>query len=140
MLPTVSTIATTEARSALGPAVLWARLLDERTWPVWADVQWVVFEGGAVEGAYATIKPRRGRQTAWRIATVEPERRFVLQLTIGPLAALELALTIAADAAGSRLTATVVTSGPLARLLAGPARRLGDGLPPMLARFGGADG
>ncbi len=116
--------------------------MDAAAWPQWSEgLAWVVFEGPPEPGTYATIKPLRGRQTAYRIAGAIAPRLFVLELTFGPLARLELTWTIASAAAGSNVEATVVSSGPLAGLLVRRmAERAAANLPANLERLAAAAG
>jgi len=106
------------AASAAPPEAVWALLVDGAAWSRWDDgIAWVVFEGPPARGTYATIKPRRGRQTAYRVEIVEPPHRLVLGLTFGPLASLRLSWSVAAAADGSTIEQRVETGGPLASLL-----------------------
>jgi hypothetical protein len=111
-------------------------------WNRWYDgLAWAVFEGPAVAGSYVTLKPRRGRQTAYRIAVAVAPACLVLELTFGPLAALRLEWTIAAEDAGAVVTGRVAAAGPLAGLLVGGmARRAAAAMPGNLERLAGLAG
>jgi len=136
----VLTVGRVSAASAHPPEALWAQLVDAAAWPRWAEgTAWVVFEGPPVPGTYATIKPLRGRQTAYRIAAAVAPRLFVLELTFGPLARLQLTWTIAPVAGGSTVEATVEAGGPLAGLLVRRiAERVATALPANLERLAAA--
>lgn len=127
-------IGTAAAVAAAAPADLWALLVDPARRAEWDhDVAWIVLERGLTAGSYMTIKPKRGRQTAFRIAAVEPPARFALELTFGPLASLSLAWTIGPAPEGARIEQRVEIAGPLAPLVRGMAQRAVAAMPANLA-------
>lgn len=125
------------AASAAAPADLWGVLVDGTTWNRWNDaLAWAVFEGPPAVGTYVTLKPRRGRQTAYRIAAAAAPALLVLELTFGPLAALRLEWAVAGQAEGSLVEGRVAVAGPLAGLLVRRmAERAAAVLPANLARL-----
>lgn len=136
-------IAATETVAvAAPPAAVWALLADPSRWPRWDEaVDWAVLEGPCVPGSYLTVKPKRGRQTAYRLAVVVEPERFSLELTFGPLARLRRSWSISATPGGSSVAGTVEVDGPLAGFLAGGmARRAAAALPAGLARLAAVAG
>lgn len=125
------------AASAAAPADLWAVLVDGATWNRWNQaLAWAVFEGPPAVGGYVTLKPRRGRQTAFRIAAAAEPALLVLELTFGPLAALRLEWAVAARTEGSLIEGRVAVDGPLAALLVRRmAERAAAALPANLERL-----
>ena len=125
---------TAAATSTAAPAAVWRVLLDGRRWPDWLPgVEWMVVEGALAPGGLLTIKPRRVRQTAFRIEAVEPERLLALVVTVGPVAALRLRWELAPQPDGTRVAQTVAVSGPLAGPLTLPvARRIAAAIPAAL--------
>ena len=112
------TAARAEVPSAVPPEAVWAALVDAAAWRDWAEgIAWVVFEGPPAAGTYVTIKPVRGRQTAYRIAAAAPPGLLVLELTFGPLATLRLSWSVMPAASGSTIAQTVELGGPLAGIL-----------------------
>ena len=124
----------TVLRIDAAPDRVWERLTDVAGWKSWMPgVVWAVLEGGLAGGAYLTIKPERGRQTAYRVGAAVPPRLFALGLTFGPVAALRRTWTLESDGDATRATHTVETDGPFRRwLVAGAAARLHAGAPSML--------
>jgi hypothetical protein len=116
---------------------VWGVLLDGRHWSEWnPGVEWMVIEGPLAPGGLVTMKPRRVRQTAFRIEVVEPERLVALVVTVGPLAALRLRLELEPQQSGTTIVHTIAISG----LLAGPllqraARRIAGMMPEVLERL-----
>ncbi len=129
---------TAVAESAASPEAVWAVLADGAQWKRWDDaVRWALFEGAGA-GAFVTIAPKRGRQTAYVIEDVARATRLVLRLTFGPLAAMRTTWTIHPAAGGSRIEQTIVTTGPLSRWLVDPyAQRTIAAMPATLARLAG---
>lgn len=117
---------------------MWDSLVDAAAWRDWAEgVAWVVFEGPVVAGTYVTIKPSRGRQTAYRIAAAVPPGLLVLELTFGPLATLRLTWNVVPRAGGSTISETIEATGPLAGLLVmRMAERAAAAMPANLTRLG----
>jgi hypothetical protein len=128
---------TAGASSAAAPAEVWGVLLDGRHWSLWnPGIEWMVLEGPLAPGGLVTMKPRHGRQTAFRIEVVEPERLVVLVVTVGPLAALRLRLGLEPQQARTAIVQTVAISGPLAGLLLqGTALRIAAAMPATLERL-----
>jgi hypothetical protein len=133
----VLTVARAEARSAAPPAAVWARLLDGRRWSEWhAGAEWMVLESGLGAADYVTVKPRRGRQTAFRLVRAHEPHEFVLGLRFGPLARLTYAWQLAGAGSGTTIVASVVVDGPFASLVAAPyARKLAAALPESVERL-----
>ncbi len=130
---------TAGASSAAAPGEVWDVLLDGRHWSLWnPGIDWMVLEGPLRPGALLTIKPKRFRQTAFRIEQAEPERLLALVVTFGPVAALRLRWELEPQANGTAIVQTVAISGPLAGpLLGGAARRIAAAMPPTLERLAG---
>jgi uncharacterized protein YndB with AHSA1/START domain len=124
-----------ERSIAVPPERVWATLADIAAWKRWMPgVKWAVLEREFGPDGYVTIKPERGRQTAYRIdAAVEP-RLLALGLTFGPVAALRRSWTLAPDATGGTLVInTVEIAGPFRRNLVAPlAARLHAAAPALL--------
>jgi uncharacterized protein YndB with AHSA1/START domain len=129
-------IGTAAAVAAVPPDRVWAVLVDAARRSEWdPNVDWAVVEGGLLPGSYLTIKPKRGLQTAYRLAIVERPARFALELTVGPLASLTLTWTIVPAPEGAQIEQRVELAGPLAALLRGMANRAGAAMPANLARL-----
>lgn len=128
---------TAGASSAAGPAEVWDVLLDGRKWSLWnPGVEWMVIEGPAQTGTILTMKPRRLRQTAFRIERLEPQRLLALVVTIGPVAALRLRYQLEPHDGGTAIAHTVTISGPLAGpLLRRAADKIAAAMPPVLERL-----
>ena len=108
----------TSVRAAATPERVWALLVDGRRWSAWNDaVAWMVCEGPCAAGSYVTIKPKRGRQTAYHIDVADAPHRFAIRLSFGPLAALRLAWSIVAEPDGVQIEHEIAIDGPLAGLL-----------------------
>jgi uncharacterized protein YndB with AHSA1/START domain len=128
---------TAGASSAAGPEDVWAVLLDGRRWSLWnPGIEWMVLEGPPQPGSLLTMKPKRLRQTAFRIEQVEANRLLALVVTFGPVAALRLRWALKPEPAGTTIVQTVAISGPLAGpLLRRAARRIAAEMPATLARL-----
>lgn len=128
---------TAGASSAAPPGQVWRVLLDGRHWPQWnPGIEWMVVEGPLAPGGLVTMKPRRVRQTAFRIEAVDPERLVALVVTVGPVATLRLRLELEPEQSGTAIVHTVAISGPLAGLLLRrPARRIAAMMPGVLERL-----
>jgi uncharacterized protein YndB with AHSA1/START domain len=128
---------TAGASSAAPPERVWEVLLDGRRWSLWnPDAEWMTVEDALEPGGLLTIKPRRVRQTAFRIEAVEPERLLALAVRFGPVATLRLRWELAPEAGGTAIVQTVAIAGPLAGpLLRRAARRIGDAMPAALERL-----
>jgi hypothetical protein len=126
-----------EALAAVAPEAVWRVLTDGPRWFEWNEaVEWLWFEDGVRAGALATMKPRRFRQTAFRIAAADEPRELALQITVGPAALLAFRWTLAPADGGTRITETVTTGGFAARwLFAAAARRSIAAMPERLARL-----
>jgi hypothetical protein len=120
----VELIGSSEARSAAAPEAVWARLIDGLRWSEWSPASdWMVVDETLETGAYVTIKRKRGRQTAYRIEQADPPRRLALLLTIGSVARLRIAWTLAPDAGGTSIRQTIESDGLLRRWLTDPLAR-----------------
>jgi hypothetical protein len=95
----------------------------------------MVLEGPPRPGTLLTLKPKRVRQTAFRIEAVEPQRLLALVVTFGPAAALRLRWELEPQATGTAIVQTVAISGPLAGLLLRAARRIATAMPATLERL-----
>jgi uncharacterized protein YndB with AHSA1/START domain len=128
---------TAGASSAAAPEDVWGVLLDGQGWPLWNPrVEWMVLEGPPRPGTLLTMKPKRVRQTAFRIEAVEPQRLLALVVTFGPAAAMRLRWELAPQATGTAIVQTVAISGPLAGLLLQrAARRIATAMPATLERL-----
>ena len=126
---------THEAHADALPAAVWARLVDGPHWGEWnPDIAWMWVDEALTPGAYLTIKPRRGRQTAYVIEDVVPERRFAIRLQFGPAAQLRQTWTLALAAGGTRIVHTIETAGFAAGwLVRKRAERLAAAIPGILA-------
>lgn len=125
------------AISAAPPHAVWDVLLDGRRWSFWnPGVEWMWLEGDAAPGNVATIKLKGIRQTAFVIREALAQQRFVLGLTVGPVARLELAWTLAATPDGTRIEADVSIAGVAAGLLLRrPAQRIAAAMPGHVERL-----
>ncbi len=125
------------AASLAPPQEVWDVLLDGRRWSFWnPGIEWLWLEGEAVPGTLATLKVARMRQTACTIEEALEPARFALRLTVGPVARMSVAWTIAERGSGSSIAATVAIAGVAAGfLLARPARRIARALPAHLERL-----
>jgi uncharacterized protein YndB with AHSA1/START domain len=128
---------TAEVSSAASPEQIWSALLDGRRWSFWnPGVEWMTVEGPLQPGTVVTLKPKGAPQTAFRIEAVEPQRRLVLRVTFGPVAALRLAWGLTAHGAGTTLAQRVAIEGPLAGvLLRRAAERIAGGMEASLERL-----
>jgi uncharacterized protein YndB with AHSA1/START domain len=126
-----------EVVCAAPPEAVWRVLTDGPRWADWNEaVEWLWFEDGVRAGALATIKPRRFRQTAFRITAAVEARELALQITVGPAARLAFRWTLAAAGGGTRITESVAVSGVAAAWLFAPAaRRAAAALDARLARL-----
>lgn len=123
-------------RTTASPEAVWGRLIDGRRWSDWNfAVAWMAIDTGLRAGAYVTIKPVRGRQTAYRIVAAEPAQRFTLALRFGPLARLELNWEIARDGSGAAVRQSVAVGGPWRFLVRARAERTAAALAVDLARL-----
>jgi uncharacterized protein YndB with AHSA1/START domain len=128
---------TAGASSAAPPARVWDVLLDGRHWSLWnPDVEWMMVESALEPGGLLTMKPKRGRQTAYRIEAVEPQRLLVLSVRFGPVATLRLRWELAPEAGGTTIVQTVEMGGPLAELLLRrTVQQIAGAMPANLARL-----
>jgi carbon monoxide dehydrogenase subunit G len=131
----VELIGRSETHVAASPHAVWQTLADVAAWRVWMPgIRWAVLEGDLAVGAYVTIRPLRGRQTAYRVALVAPPHALALGLTFGPVASLLCTWNVESDARGTRVTYSVETGGPLGRwLVASTAERVHAEAPALLA-------
>ncbi len=128
---------TAGASSAAPPERVWDVLLDGRRWSLWnPDVDWMTVEGALEPGGLVTFKPKGGRQTAFRIEAVQPQRLLALAVRFGPVATMRLRWELAPEAGGTTIVQTVGIGGPLGGLLLRRAgQRIADALPANLARL-----
>jgi uncharacterized protein YndB with AHSA1/START domain len=121
-------IGTTDRLIDAPPAAVWERLADVGAWRAWMpNVRWAVLEGELAPGSYVTIKPERGRQTAYRVDAAAAPLLLSLGLTFGPVAALQRTFELSPEGGGTRITQRVAIGGPLrAWLVRAPAARLHD--------------
>jgi len=128
---------TAGASSAAPPERVWEVLLDGRRWSLWnPDVDWMTVESALEPGGLVTFKPKAGRQTAFRIEAVQPQRLLALSVRFGPVATMRLRWELAPEAGGTTIVQTVGIAGPLAGLLLRrAAQRIADALPANLARL-----
>jgi uncharacterized protein YndB with AHSA1/START domain len=117
------------------PERVWDVLAEIAGWKAWMPgVRWAVLERGLGPGGYVTIRPQRGRQTAYHIVAADAPRMLALGLTFGPVAGLRCAWTLVPDGTGTRVTQTIAIGGPLRRrLVAGTAARMHADAPALLA-------
>jgi hypothetical protein len=119
-------IAEAVAHTGAPPEHVWERLIDGLRWHEWSPgTDWMVIEGALEPGAVVTIKRKRGRQTAYRVETVQAPHRLALVLTFGPVASMRLAWTLTPDVAGTEIRQTIETAGRLRRWLTDPQARRG---------------
>ena len=128
---------TAGASSAAPPERVWDVLLDGGRWSLWNDgADWMTVESALAPGALLTLKPKGGRQTAFRIEAVQPHRLLAIAVRFGPVATLRLRWELAPVAGGTTIVQTVGIGGPLAGLLLHrAARRIGDAMPANLERL-----
>jgi uncharacterized protein YndB with AHSA1/START domain len=128
---------TAGASSAAPPEQVWDVLIDGPRWSLWnTGVDWMAVEGALEPGALLTLKPKGGRQTAFRIEAVQPRRLLALAVRFGPVATLRLRWELAPESGGTTIVQTVGIGGPLAGLLLRrAARRIGDAMPAGLERL-----
>ncbi len=128
---------TAGASSAAPPERVWDVLLDGRRWSLWnPDVDWMAVEAALEPGGLVTFKPKGGRQTAFRIEAVQPQRLLALAVRFGPVATMRLRWELAPEAGGTTIVQTVGIGGPLAGLLLRrAAQRIGDAMPGNLERL-----
>ena len=128
---------TAGASSAAPPERVWDVLLDGRRWSQWnPGVGWMTVEGALEPGGLLTMKPKRVRQTAFRIEAVRPQRLLALAVRFGPVATLRLRWELAPEAGGTTIVQTVAIAGPLAGpLLRRAAQRIADAAPASLERL-----
>ncbi len=104
---------------AAAPAHVWERLADVAGWKAWMPgVRWAVLERGLGSGGYVTIRPQRGRQTAYHVLVADAPRTLALGLTFGPVAGLCCTWTLMPDGFNTLVTETIEMGGPLGRWLA----------------------
>jgi carbon monoxide dehydrogenase subunit G len=129
-----------DLRIDAAPARVWERLADVAAWKTWMPgVRWAVLEGELVRGAYVTIRPLRGRQTAYRVDAAAAPLVLSLGLTFGPVAALRHSFTLEPHGTGTRVVHTVEIAGPLRRwLAAGTAARIHAAAPAVLEALAAA--
>jgi uncharacterized protein YndB with AHSA1/START domain len=128
---------TAGASSAAPPERVWDVLLDGRRWSLWnPDVEWMTVEDALEPGGLLTMKPKRVRQTAFRIEAVQPPRLLALAVRFGPVATLRLRWELAPEAGGTAIVQTVGIDGPLAGpLLRRAAERIAVAMPATLERL-----
>ena len=120
------------------PDAVWAVLIDGPRWGEWnPDVAWMWVDEGLTPGAYLTIKPRRGRQTAYVIEDVVRIRRFAIRLQFGPAAQLHLAWNLAPGPNGGTHVEQSIEIGGFAAgfLVRKRAERLAANMPAALAKL-----
>jgi len=104
---------------AASPARVWERLADVAGWKTWMPgVRWAVLERGLGPGGYVTIRPQRGRQTAYHVLAADAPRTLALALTFGPVAGLSCTWTLMPDGFNTLVTQTIEMGGPLGGWLA----------------------
>jgi len=128
---------THDTLAAADPLAVWTVLVDGPRWGEWnADVAWMWVDEALAPGAYLTIKPARGRQTAYVIEDVVPQHRFVIRLQFGPAAQLRWTWMLVLEGTGTRISETIKTSGFAAGwLLQKRAERLAAAAPQRLAKL-----
>jgi hypothetical protein len=111
---------------AASPARVWERLADVGGWKAWMPgVRWAVLERGLGAGGYVTIRPLRGRQTAYHVLVADAPRTLALGLTFGPVAGVCCTWTLVPDGFDTLVTETIEMGGPLGGwLAAGTADRM----------------
>lgn len=135
-------VATATVPARVAPENIWQQLIDVGRWREWNhDLAWAAAEGAFVPGGYVTLKPVRGRQTAYRIEAVVAPRLLELALTFGPVAALRIRWTIHAVDGTTAVEQSLEIGGPLAPLLvAAMAARMASTMQSNLERLAGAPG
>jgi len=130
-------IRTAEVHASAAPAAVWAVLVYGPLWGEWnPEIAWMWVDEALTPGAYLTIKPRRGRQTAYVIEDVVVDRRFAIRLQFGPAAQLRLTWTLEPAGEGTSIVQTIQTSGFAAGwLVRKRAERLAAAMPDVLARL-----
>jgi uncharacterized protein YndB with AHSA1/START domain len=104
---------------AAAPARVWERLADVAAWKTWMPgVRWAVLERGLGKGGYVTIRPQRGRQTAYHVLVADAPRTLALALTFGPVAGLCCTWTLLPEGFNTLVTQTIELGGPLGDWLA----------------------
>ena len=128
---------TAGATSSASAERVWEIVLDGRRWSFWNEgVEWMTVEGALAPATFVTIKPKGGRQTAFRIEAVVPERLLALVVTFGPLAALRFRLVLSPTDEGASIAVTTAIDGPLAGvLLSRVADRIATAMPANLQRL-----
>ncbi len=117
----------------VAPRVLWQTMLDGPRYTRWHPrLDWIVFEGEGAPGTLVTVKPKRGRQTAFIVRDSVPDRLLVLETGIGPAMRFTLSIALApvpGNSQATKLTALVNVRGFLAGLgLRYGGRALAEGL------------
>jgi hypothetical protein len=124
------------AHGSAAPHEVWSALTTPLRWREWNDgIEWVALEGPLAPGSYATVKPHPGRQTAFHIEAVVADRLLTAFLTLGPLAALSVAFTLAEDEGGSHVALTIGVRGPLGGLMRKRAEQIAVAMGPRLERL-----
>jgi hypothetical protein len=98
---------------AASPARVWERLADVGGWKAWMPgVRWAVLERGLGAGGYVTIRPLRGRQTAYHVLVADAPRTLALGLTFGPVAGVCCTWTLVPDGFDTLVTETACSPKP----------------------------
>ena len=122
--------------SGAAPHDIWLALVTPRRWRDWNDgVEWVALEGPLAPGSFVTVKPRPGRQTAFRIDSVVEERLLAASVTLGPLAALTATFVLAEENGGCSIGLTIGVRGPLGGLMRKRAERIAATMAARLERL-----
>jgi uncharacterized protein YndB with AHSA1/START domain len=107
-------------------SAVWRVILDGPGYARWHPrLEWLFFEGAGAPGTIVTVKPKRGRQTAFVVRDAVPDRLLVLETGIGPAMRLTVTVSLAPadDPAATRVTAATKATG----VFAGLGRRYGGG-------------